>query len=373
MAYNANFRRTLKEETTADITHFVWDWANDSYLMKLPRNGSPMTIYTTDGRRFGTLVSQSRGSSNGYYHFDGQLSTRELTDPTESTIDQYLYSAFGRELHTPGGSLESMQFCGSIGYFADTFFRDLYYVRNRTFDAVDGRWNSRDPFIQHMVHLHPYLYGDNNPLQTFDPLGLLSVSFHHLNRRHRIPCNPGIVYRLNFALSADAECDGYVVQKVIVFCRRAGCFRHRHCRVPIATKCPPGTDPFGTHFYSKDRDSVYYEANFVAKGTPAGTVVFPDVISSGPYGPHVGQCGWYRQVGAMRFFCAEGVTGQLSRLWLDGRLRSFGVRCPTFGGLFVKPDGNPPTWWDRFEATEPEAKRYFDLRWKCCPPDGTSC
>ena len=41
------------------------------------------------------LISQKRSSLKSYFHYDGQLSTRQLTNNTEQITDTYTYDAFG--------------------------------------------------------------------------------------------------------------------------------------------------------------------------------------------------------------------------------------------------------------------------------------
>ena len=65
------------------VTNYIWDAENDSYLMETDENDSTTVVYTNEPVEFGSLVSQHRGGTKSYYHFDAQGSTRALTDENE--------------------------------------------------------------------------------------------------------------------------------------------------------------------------------------------------------------------------------------------------------------------------------------------------
>jgi len=159
----------------------------------------------------------------------------------------------------------------------------------------------------------------------------------------------GPILRVNLVLGAMPLCDGFVVQEVKLRCDRKNC----PCRLP------GGNATHGEDFH-------YYEAVFVPRLTPIGTVVMRDRIASGTgWAPRLNSCGVYRQAASARFYCM-GTTGDLRTLWTPGTVtygRTSG--CPTRGRPFST--ANRPRWWIRQQTqSTPTAARYLGIRWRCC-------
>ena len=163
-------------------THFIWDYANDSYLMEMDETGTTTAIYSNEPVRNGKLISQRRGSTTSYYHFDGQGSTRQVTNQNQNVTDEYTYSAFGETVATSGATLNSFQFIGKVGYYVDTETA-TFYVRARTYDSAIGRWKSEDPYgIASLQRdfagaadfdnfINVYIYAFASPITKTDPRG----------------------------------------------------------------------------------------------------------------------------------------------------------------------------------------------------------
>jgi RHS repeat-associated protein len=116
------------------------------------------------------LISQNRGGVVSYYHYDGQMSTRNLTGASELVTDTYAYDAFGILLAQTGTTVNNYLYTGeqydpNIGF---------YYLRARYYNPELGRFLSVDPIegsIYDPPSLHKYLYGKNNPNAYVDPSG----------------------------------------------------------------------------------------------------------------------------------------------------------------------------------------------------------
>lgn len=117
-----------------------------------------------------------------YYHYDGQLSTRHLTDEgagaTPQVTDEYTYDAFGVMLHkdglTPAGESENAYLYTGEQYDA---LAGMYYLRARYYAQQQGRFATMDPFGGYSsdpMSLHKYLYANANPVMNWDPSGLIS-------------------------------------------------------------------------------------------------------------------------------------------------------------------------------------------------------
>ena len=115
------------------------------------------------------LISQNRGGSVSYYHYDGQMSTRKLTDAVEMITDTYVYDAFGILLNRTGTTVNNYLYTGeqydpNIGF---------YYLRARYYAASIGRFLNIDPLEGNIYDpraLHKYLYATNNPINLSDPV-----------------------------------------------------------------------------------------------------------------------------------------------------------------------------------------------------------
>jgi RHS repeat-associated protein len=166
MSFNADLRRVTKSSDA--VTNYIWDVANDSYLLETDGNGDTVVEYTSEPARYGRVVSQRRGGQTSFYLFDAQGSTRVLTDGSQNTSDTYLYSAFGETVAQSGSTDNSFQYVGLLGYYLDPETGELY-VRARVYQPGIGRWLSRDPLL---ALREAYFYVRNNPIKWWDPRGL---------------------------------------------------------------------------------------------------------------------------------------------------------------------------------------------------------
>ncbi|GBC60973.1 RHS repeat-associated core domain-containing pro tein [Desulfonema ishimotonii] len=120
------------------------------------------------------LISQMRGGVLSYYHYDGQLSVRQLSNADGNISDDYVYDAFGVLLEQSGDTVNEYLYTG------EQFDEAVggYYLRARYYDPGAGRFLSSDPYAGRMnepVTLHKYLYANANPVMHNDPTGLMSI------------------------------------------------------------------------------------------------------------------------------------------------------------------------------------------------------
>jgi RHS repeat-associated protein len=150
-------------------TNYIWDFATDSYLMEKDDGGNTTAVYTTEPAQYGKLVSQRRGNTTSYYHFDAQSSTRQLTDGSGDVTDSYTYSAFGEIVATSGATVNAFLYGGSVGYSLVSQL-SASYVRRRVLLSAVGRWMSLDGagFVDGM---NRYGYAMMNPVSRLDPSG----------------------------------------------------------------------------------------------------------------------------------------------------------------------------------------------------------
>ena len=121
------------------------------------------------------LISQNRSGVKRYYHYDGQSSTRQLSDDSGTIQDEYNYDAFGVLRNQTGSTSNSYlytgeQFDANLG---------LYYLRARYYNQGSGRFINMDRFggmTEDPLSLHKYLYANANPINYYDPSGYTSAS-----------------------------------------------------------------------------------------------------------------------------------------------------------------------------------------------------
>ncbi len=99
------------------------------------------------------LLSMKRTTGTSYYHYDGMMSARALTDAAAVATDTYAYDAFGNLLASTGATANAYrytgeQFDGNVGN---------YDLRARYYDQAVGRFTTTDPFgggVSDPVSLH---------------------------------------------------------------------------------------------------------------------------------------------------------------------------------------------------------------------------
>ncbi|MFQ5593658.1 MAG: RHS repeat-associated core domain-containing protein [Anaerolineae bacterium] len=166
--YDDQGHRVQKTSPTGTRT-YLWDAHGSLPNVVLESDGSGAIVSSfTLGD---DLISMKRNATILYYHYDGQMSTRQITDAAGSVTDEYTYDAFGNLLAHSGSTDNEFLFTGQQ-FDADAGF---YYLRARYYDPATGRFATRDPVegtIFDPPSLHKYVYGYNDPVNRMDPSGL---------------------------------------------------------------------------------------------------------------------------------------------------------------------------------------------------------
>ncbi|GBC60970.1 RHS repeat-associated core domain-containing pro tein [Desulfonema ishimotonii] len=164
----------VSAETDGEVTIYLVDKNRDYAQVLEDRDGSGGLIvayvYGDD------LVRQVRGGVLSYYHYDGQLSVRQLSDADGDVSDDYVYDAFGALLGQSGDTVNDYLYTGE--QFDEAV--DGYYLRARYYDQGTGRFVSSDPWqgrINEPMTLHKYLYANANPIINRDPSGYNQCRF----------------------------------------------------------------------------------------------------------------------------------------------------------------------------------------------------
>ena len=116
------------------------------------------------------LISQTRGAAKSFFHTDGQLTTRLLTDAGGAITDGYDYDVFGNLLNSFGATVNTMGYTGEL---TDPQ-AGLVYLRARHLDPSTGRFTSMDSFGGLSLDVksqHKYVYANGDPSTYNDPSG----------------------------------------------------------------------------------------------------------------------------------------------------------------------------------------------------------
>jgi RHS repeat-associated protein len=120
----------------------------------------------------GVVIGRREGSNRLYYHRDHLGSTRAVVNASGSVVQTYDYYPFGLEM--PGRSLTSGTTARErfTGHERDEEV-GLDYMQARRYAAEFGRFMSVDPLADDamQIHLTPYNYAWNNPVNITDPDG----------------------------------------------------------------------------------------------------------------------------------------------------------------------------------------------------------
>lgn len=149
---------------------YRWNPVTDNILCEQDEDGTILATYTHEPSLYGELVSQERDSQTSYFHFDGQGSTRALTDEGENVTDTSTYSAFGEVVEKTSSTTNPFGYKGAVGYYTNGDTDDIY-VRARTYEPKIARWLTLDP-IGFVDGVNRYAFVRNNPLWFQDSSGL---------------------------------------------------------------------------------------------------------------------------------------------------------------------------------------------------------
>ena len=170
--YDADGAR-VRSTVNGTVTNFLVD-ANrplPQVLTERDGTGALLAAYTIGD----DLISQLRAAAMSYYHFDGNGSTRLLTDAGGASTDTYTYDAFGRQLASTGATVNRYRFNGQQ-LDSET---SLYYLRARYYSPAMGRFLTLDPIAGNEFDpssLHKYVYANNDPINMSDPSGQFAMA-----------------------------------------------------------------------------------------------------------------------------------------------------------------------------------------------------
>jgi RHS repeat-associated protein len=168
----------------------VYDWQGnrmatqrqgetEKYLVDTTQRVSRTLVsYNSDGlifdRTYGVnVISEATASGVEVIHTDRYGSVRFVTDFGGEEVAALRYDAYGNILVGTGAINTDLAFSGE----ARSKLTGYDYLRNRYYAPADGRFLSTDPLIGSEllpIAQHRYVYGNADPINANDPLGLKS-------------------------------------------------------------------------------------------------------------------------------------------------------------------------------------------------------
>ena len=168
--YDAEGIRWQKVVGGAQVTTYLVD-RNLPFQQVLEERDGAGTVTASYVYLDDLVAAAFAGVGTRFYGYDGQMSTRFLTDTGANVTDSYTFDAWGGTLASAGATPNNYLYTGeqfdpNIGF---------QYNRARYLDDSTGRWLSQDPMegrLSDPASLHQYSYTSANPANRLDPSGL---------------------------------------------------------------------------------------------------------------------------------------------------------------------------------------------------------
>jgi len=202
-SYDASGRRIEKVVTNSGSSNGTTLYYLDGQQDIEEHNGAgKLTQQYVDGVGLNQVLVMDRNLTGGstatgpgdqrlFYYDNAVGSVYALTDTTGKIVEAYQYDAYGRQTVFDPGPSGSVVFGagdvvtpGGVSLVANPFLftgmrRDpetgLYYDQARYYNAVQGRFISRDPLASELGEMNPYEYGSSRPTYFTDPTGLFAI------------------------------------------------------------------------------------------------------------------------------------------------------------------------------------------------------
>jgi RHS repeat-associated protein len=168
------FGRRIETNVNGAVTRYLCD--RQDVIADLDVNNQVLESYT-HGPGIDEPLSTQAGGQKAYYHADGLGSVTMMTDVSDNIVQSYAHDSFGNILRTGNPNFSQPYAYAGREYDQETGF---YYYRARYYDPMAGRFISEDPIRLRGGDLNYYRYVRNNPVNFYDPLGLIMKCIHEL-------------------------------------------------------------------------------------------------------------------------------------------------------------------------------------------------
>ena len=145
----------------------------------------------------GGLLAMTENGNTYLYCHDANGNVGRMINATDGSVAAaYEYAPFGSIVHQSDGAVaDDNPFRFSTKYH-DTE-TGLYYYGYRYYSTELGRWLNRDP-LEEEGALNLYLFVNNNPINSFDPLGEVDYDVDSQGFHVRLDTKSKVTFRVEF-------------------------------------------------------------------------------------------------------------------------------------------------------------------------------
>jgi len=166
--YDGLGRRT-KAVTGAQTVNYYHDAAG-RLLFQSDGVGQVTAYYIYAGGRL--VATGTPAGGYFFYHYDKTGNTIAVTNGSGDPAATYTYTPFGEITAKTGTFISPFTYVGAYGVMDEG--SGFYFMKNRYYDAVTGKFIQKDP-IGFKGGTNLYTYTGNNPIDYIDPKGLRGV------------------------------------------------------------------------------------------------------------------------------------------------------------------------------------------------------
>jgi RHS repeat-associated protein len=242
----------------------------------------------------------------------------------------------------------------------------LHHFRARWMSPLAGRFLGRDPIEYRGSKWNLNEFGQAKALSRVDPSGKISVIPLHDNFLKLKKCeDPSEIY-WDFHLDDPAPCDGYIIQKVTIYCNIEQCNQNGGCTAPSTpvNKGVAASSYFEVWPIKKDNWIVDQRLNPKNMTyTDRSRIIAPNDT-----------CGFFYMTGEIKFYCENPSDDPRPTQVGTGPLLHQNPVTVNACGLSVTSGvlpgtTNQPSFWDK-PAIEGPATRGHGRIWACCQCQG---
>lgn len=160
----------VASQTGSSLRRFHHDpWGR--LLCETNAAGQVIANYIWAGNRLVAFGAASGGFV--YFHQDKTGNILALTDAAGNTVAAFAYAPYGAVANRTGSVVTPFTYAGAYGVMDEG--AGLFFMSNRYYDAITGRFLTRDP-IRSGGGYNLYRYVSDNPVTGIDPMGLSDVA-----------------------------------------------------------------------------------------------------------------------------------------------------------------------------------------------------
>jgi RHS repeat-associated protein len=156
----------VKATTGSTVRNYHYDHMG-RLLFETDNSGYMTAIYVYAGAK---LVAIKESGSSYFYHYDKLGNTVALTGSTGAIANAYAYLPFGELANSLGTLYNPFTYVGAYGVMSEG--SNIYFMKNRYYDAVSGRFLQKDPLGFGSGDFNSYAYVGSNVVNRIDPFGL---------------------------------------------------------------------------------------------------------------------------------------------------------------------------------------------------------